>query len=200
MAKFKNEAGEEVEAFTQEELDAQKAEAVEAAKAAAVEEYKAANPPKTAEQTAAEKKATDDAAAAANEPVAKLAATVEKLERELGEARVAGFARTYAGADPAKQAEFTTKFGRLTGYADTPEGMVERAADAAKLIGVDPASVDISGVTGTGGGRNVDGKPAPAATEADKIVQKALGITPEDVTKYGEGAKEGAAAAEEGKK
>lgn len=185
MAKFKNENGEEFEAFTQEELDAKAKEVADAAAAKAVEDYKTANPAKTVEQIAAEKKAADEAAVAANEPMTKLAKELADVKAKLTSAEVAGFARTYAGADATKQSEFKNKFERLTGYADTAEGMAERAQDAARMIGVNPVGVDISGVAGTGGGRNVDSAGVVQPTEADKIVQKALGITAEDAKKYG---------------
>lgn len=177
MAKFKNENGEEFEAFTQEELDAKASELATAAAAKAVEDYKKANPAKK-EEPVIEKKQDGD-------PVAKLAQTVEALQKQLLEEKVANFARTFAGSEATKQAEFKAKFERLTGYPETPEGLAERAADAARMIGVNPSSVDISGVAGTGGGRNVDGTGKPAATEADKVVQKVLGITEADVKKYG---------------
>lgn len=183
MTKYFDADGNEVDGFTQAELDAKAKELADAAAAKAIEDYKAANPVKTQEQIDAEKKAAEKAKAD-SEPIAKLTKTVETLQQQLNQERVAGFARTYAGADATKQAEFKTKFDRLTGYADTPEGIAERAADAAKLIGVDPVSVDISAVAGTGGGRNIDANKQVQATEADKIVQKALGITAEDVKKY----------------
>ena len=181
MAKYTDAEGNEVEAFTQEELDAKAKELADKA----VEDYKIANPTKTAEDIAAETKAAADKAATDAEPIAQLSKTVEALQAAIRARDVADFARTYAGNDAAKQGEFKAKFDRLTGYADTPEGMSERAADAAKLIGVDPAGFDVSGVSGTGSGRNVDAAAAQTMTEADKIVQKALGITPDDVKKYG---------------
>jgi hypothetical protein len=185
MAKFKDENGDEFEAFTQQELDAKAKELSDAAAAKAVEEYKTANPAKSADQIAAEKAAADAKALADNEPIAKLSKTVEALQQQLNQERVSGFAKTYAGNDQTKQTEFKSKFDRLTGYSDTPEGIAERAADAAKLIGVDPKSVDIGGVSSTGSGRNVDSAGAVKITEADKIVQNALGISAEDVKKYG---------------
>lgn len=185
MAKYTDADGNEVEAFTQEELDAKAKELADAAAAKAVEDYKAANPTKTQEQIDAEKKAADEKSKADNEPIAKLTKTVETLQQQLMQERVAGFARTYAGSDPAKQGEFKTKFDRLTGYPDTPEGIAERAADAAKLIGIDPQTVDVGSVASTGGGRNIDSSKQVQATEADKVVQKVLGISAEDVKKYG---------------
>jgi membrane protein involved in colicin uptake len=185
MAKFKDENGDEFEAFTQQELDAKAKELSDAAAVRAVEDYKAANPAKSAEQVAAEKAATDAKTLADNEPITKLTKTVEALQQQLTQERVSGFAKTYAGNDQAKQTEFKAKFDRLTGYSDTPEGVAERAADAAKLIGVNPQSVDIGGIVGAGSGRNVDGAGAMKITEADKVVQNALGISAEDVKKYG---------------
>ncbi len=179
MAKFKNEEGEEFEAFTADEVEAAKNAAIETAKAAAIEEYKAANPP------AAEGDGT------APTEVEQLKGLVMSLKQTMEQQTVSGFAQQFAGADTAKQAEFKTKFDRLTGYPETPEGLAERAADAAKLIGVEaPAGVDVGGLAGTGGGRNVDPATAVQATEADKVVQKALGITAEDVAKFGGEAKQ----------
>ena len=185
MAKFKNEIGEEFEAFTQEELDAKAKEAADAAAAKAVEDYKTANPQKTPEQLIEEKKAVEDQAKKDAEPIEQLKKTVEGLQATIRARDIGDYAKTYAGADAAKQVEFKAKFDRLTGYPDTQEGIAERAADAAKLIGIDPKTVNIGDVAGTGSGRNVDGAGAVKETEADKLVQKALGISAEDVKKYG---------------
>lgn len=186
MAKFKNEAGEEVEAFTKEEIDAQIKTAAEAAAAKAVEDFKTANPPKTAEQIAADKKAADEKAAADNEPVAKLTKTVEDLQKTLRNRDVADFAKVYTKGDTAKKTEFSSMFDRMSGFDDTtPEGMAAHAEAAARAIGLDVAGVDISSITGTGGGRDIDANKGKPSTEADKVIQKALGISEEDVKKYG---------------
>lgn len=188
--KYKNENGEEFEAFSQEELDAKAKELADAAAAKAVEDYKTANPAKTTEQVAAEKVAKDAADAAANEPIARMAKELAEVKAKLTNAEVAGLARTYAGADATKQAEFKTMFGRLSGYEETSDGMAERAKAAALAVGIDIKGVDISGVSSTGSGRNVDNANAPKATEADAVVQKVLGISAEDVKKFGASAQE----------
>jgi len=176
MAKYFDADGNEVEGLLN-------AEEVVAAGNKAVADYQKANPvvvPKTAEEIAAEKIVADKAL----EPFNVLSKTVSDLQATLRSRDIKDLARTYAGGDVAKQAEFETKFGRLTGYADTAEGMAERAGDAARMVGIDPAGFDVGSISGTSGGRNVGASPTVAQTDADKAVQKALGITPEDVTKY----------------
>lgn len=185
MAKFKNEEGEEFEAFSQEELDAKAKELSDAAAAKAIEDYKNANPAKTVEQIAAEKKIADEKAVADSEPLAKLAKELSDVKEKLSRAEVANLAKTYAGSDVEKQKSFTDMYSRLGGFEDSAEGVIARATAAAGAVGIDVKSVDISGVSGTGGGRNVDVRNSPKATEADTVVQKALGITSEDVKKYG---------------
>lgn len=181
MAKVTLADGTEVEMLTPEEAKAQS----DAAAAKALEDFKKANPEKTPEQLAEEKKIADEQAKKDGEPLAVLTKTVTDLQSTLRARDIADFAKTYAGADKAKQDEYKTAFSRLTGYESTPEGLAEQAVAAARLIGIDPKTVDVSGVASTGN-RNVDtGKPA-VATEADKVVQKALGITAEDVKKFGE--------------
>ncbi len=175
MATYKDADGNDVEAFTQAELDIKAKEAADAAAAKAVEDYKAANPtPVVVEK----KEETSD-------PLAGIKQTIESLQSTIRARDVADLARTYAGADAAKQGEFKANFSKLTGFADTPEGLAEQAVAAAKMTGIDVAGVNVGDVAGTGSGRNVDGAATPQATEADKVVQKALGITTEDVKKYG---------------
>lgn len=179
MAKVTLEDGTEVEMLTPEEAKVQSD--------AVLEQYKKDNPiapvvvAKTPEELAQEKIAQD----AANEPMAKLGRQLEEVHAKLRDREIADYAKTYAGNDTKKQDEYKTKFGRLTGYAETPEGLAERASDAAKMIGIDPTTVDVGDVAGTGGGRNIDSAAAVRQSEADTVVQKALGISVEDVKKYG---------------
>lgn len=167
MAKFFDEEGNEVTGFSQEELDAKVVEGITAKEAdirkAAVEEYTKNNPPKS-----------DDT----------LVARLQKLEDDNKSMRISSFATRFAGADVEKQTAFKTKFDRLTGYEETEAGWSERATDAAKLAFGEAAGINIGDVAGAGG-RNPDNVKQVAQTEADKQIQSVLGISAEDVTKYG---------------
>lgn len=184
MAKFKNDAGEEVEALTADEVTAKVKEASEAAAAKAIEDYKKANPAKTPEEIAADKKAADDKAKADAEPIAKLTKDLAEVSSKLRGKEIADLARTYAKGDVDKQKSFTEMFGRLTGFENTPEGMIAQAEAAAGAVGINVKSVNVGDVSGTGAGRNVDAAGKPVTSEADKAIQAALGIKPEDAVKY----------------
>jgi hypothetical protein len=188
MAKIRLEDGTEAEYLTPEEAKAQ----AEAAAAKALEDYKKANPEKTPEQIEAERKAAEEKAKSDAEPLNQLKAQLESVQKELRDSKIESFAKSFAGSDKAKQDAYKVAFGRLTGFEETTEGMAERAEAAARMIGVDPKTVNVGDVAGTGGNKNVDDAGKPVMTEADKPIQKALGITEEDVKKYGgEASKEG---------
>lgn len=169
MATFKNEDGEEFEAFTQEEL--------EAAKATALEEFKNANPPAPAP--------APEPAAPENDPVAALSKTVQDLQATLRAREIKDMAKLYAPGDVEKQKEYETNFGKLTGYENTPEGLAEQAEAAARLSGIDVTGVSVGDVAATSGGKNIDSAAQAKSSDADAALQKALGISPEDVAKYG---------------
>ncbi len=183
--KIKNEAGEEIEVFTAEEVEAKAKEAAAAAATEAIEKYKQENPAKTPEQIAAEQKAAEEKAKQDAEPINKLQADLKAVQDKLHQKEVSEMARAYAGSDKTKQDEFKAAFGKLTGFDATPEGFALQAESAAKMIGIDVRNVNVGDVAATGGGRNIDAPGTKPATEVDKGVQKALGISKEDAEKYG---------------
>jgi len=175
MAKFFDDQGKEVEAFSKEELDAQ----VKAASEKAAADAKAAATPPAPPPPPAVPPATPGV-----DPV--IAARLDRLEKQNAELVIGAAVTKYAGSDPEKAKTFRAKFDRLQGYEDTEAGLAERAADAAKLaFGTDAPSIDVTGLANAGG-KSVDAGKTIAPTEADKAVQGALGISAEDVKKYGE--------------
>jgi hypothetical protein len=173
-------------AMTKDDIEKAKQEAVDAAKEAAIEEYKAANPSETAEEKAARE---------AKEKEAEGEKTPAELAQEAADRAVAAALRTrdiqdmaklYAPGDSAKQKEIIDNARRVSGFEETPEGLVSQVEAAAAMSGIDTKGVDLSGLAMTSGGRDVDVKPNVKATEADATVQNALGIKPEDVEKYGD--------------
>jgi hypothetical protein len=182
MAKLFDENGNEVAgAMTKEEHETALTAAVDTAKTEAVDTYKKENPP--AETPPAKKEGEEEETTETAEQIAERIAS-KAVATALRQRDIQDMARAYAPADAAKQAEIIANAARLTGYEETPEGLASQVEAAAKVAGIDTAGVDISGVTGTGGGRNVDTTSGPAPTEADSTVQKALGITSEDVEKF----------------
>lgn len=161
MAKFFDENGNEVEAFSKEDLD----KAVSEAKATKVE-VKPDETPKPAELPK------------------EVLETINRLSVEVSGLKLDKYASMYAGNDPEKVKNFKDSYNKLTGYAVDDAGLEMRAKDAAKLAFGSDAVVDVSEHAG-GGQRSVDSKPAPQATADDKAVQAALGITPQDAEKYG---------------
>lgn len=185
--------GKEVEgAMTKEEVekavsDAEQALIDDAAKdveAQATKDKEAADKKAIDDKAAADKKVADDAVAAAggkkDEPV--LDPRVETISQRLDRIEREKLADIHAGTDPTRRAEFLSKYGRLTGYADTPEGVAERSADAVKMAFGETPSVDVSADAASG--RNVDTKAAVKITEADKVIGAALGITDADREKF----------------
>lgn len=174
MSKFFDEQGNAVEAFSKEELDAQ----IKTASEKAIADLKAETPP------APPAPPVTPPATPGIDPA--IAARLDRLEKQNSELRVSAAVSKYAGTDPEKAKTFRAKFDRLQGYEDSETGLAERAADAAKLaFGTDAPGIDVTGLANAGG-KSVDAGKTIAPTEADKAVQGALGITAEDVKKYGE--------------
>lgn len=176
MAELYDKDGNLVEgALTKEEHEA----AITTKSQEAVEAYKAANPPKEEKQEekqdGGEKTAAELAAEAAE---AAVAAALRARD-------ISDMAKLYAPGDATKQNEIIQNAGRLQGYEATAEGLASQMEAAASMAGIDVKGVDISGITSTGGGRNVDTAPKGSTSEVDKSLQTALGIKPEDAEKYG---------------
>lgn len=158
MAKFFDENGNEVEAFTKEDVD----KAVSEAKATKVE-------PPTAAPAPLPKEVLD---------------TINRLSSEVGNLKLDRYVGMYAGNDPEKAKAFKENYNKLTGYSDDDTGFEMRAKDAAKLAFGSDTVVDV-GSHVAGGQRNVDAKPAAQVSADDKAIQAALGITPKDAETYG---------------
>lgn len=176
MAKYFDEDGKEIEAFTKEDVDKMIKEKADAdAKAAA------------------EAKAIEDARAAAvndgkkgteKSPLDLALEEISSIKSQLHQSRVKEYGTRYAGSDPEKIKQFSESFGRLTGYAEDDAGFDLRAKDAARMAFGTDASVNMGDLT-SGGGRNVDAKVGAPATPEDKVLRAALGITDKDVEKFG---------------
>lgn len=177
MALFDAE-GKEVEgSMTKEEVEAATKTAVEAATAKAVEDYKLANPTPVVEPKVEKK---EEVVAPKENPLDPVVSRLDRLERER-------LADRYVGTtDMEKRDQFLKSYGQISGFEDTEEGTRSRAEAAMRMSfgSVDPG-VNVADLGGTSGGRNVDTSKAPAQTEADKIIQKALNISAADVEKFG---------------
>jgi hypothetical protein len=157
MTTYYDEQGNAVEAFSKEELEAQLAEKL--------------------------KEQTPPAPQADLSPVLE---RLQKTESALYEMRVEKYADIHAGNDAEKREKFMVKFGRLTGYEETPEGIAERARDAAKLAFDATQDASTQGLADTGG-RSVDTASQNFAPSNDIETQlrRELGISDTDVEKYG---------------
>lgn len=156
MTTYYDEQGNAVEAFSKEELEAQLAQ------------VKKENVPQDAPDLS---------------PVLD---RLQKTESALYEMRVEKLADSHAGNDADKRQAFVAKFGRLTGYEETAEGMAERAKDAAKLaFDTAGAGASTEGLSDAGGrGEEGSGGVVAPSSSADAELRAALGITDKDVEKY----------------
>jgi len=156
MTTYYDEQGNAVEAFSKEELEAQLAS-------------------KLKENTPAQPDLS---------PVLE---RLQKTESALYEMRVEKYADIHAGNDAEKREKFMTKFGRLTGYEETANGLAERAKDAAKLA-FDVAPTDDMSNLADAGSKGIDTKSqnGVVTNDAEKELQKQLGITDADIEKYGD--------------
>lgn len=111
---------------------------------------------------------------------------LQKTESALYDMRVEKLADSFAGNDPEKRQSFINKFGRLTGYEETIDGMTERARDAAKLaFDTQNIAENTVGLADAGGKTiNATGN-SQHVNQADDELRKLLGITDTDVEKYG---------------
>lgn len=175
-------------ALTKEEIETAQKTAVDAAAAKALEDYKKEHPEPLAEtdeeKIAREKKEKEEAEKKETEKtpqqIVEEAVTVALKKRD-----VQDMAKKFAPGDPDKQKEILANIDRVTGFEDTPEGMVQQAEAAARMAGIDTAGVNVSDVSATGSGRNIDVADAKKTSEIDESLQKGLGISKEDVEKYG---------------
>lgn len=166
--------GNEVTGFSQEELDAKIKEVQEAAAAEA-------------------KKAADEAAAAANadknndsEMPAWFKPFADKIGALDSTNKSTTISRVTSGLDADKRKEVEAKFETLGGYADTPEAQSRRAEDAYLLVTgsrYDAGVMNMQNIAAAGGAGKV--ADSPEAKAVDQTIQAALGITPEDVEKFG---------------
>ena len=161
MTTYYDEQGNAVEAFSKEELEAQLA--------AKLEEQQ-----------------TTQAPAPESQDMSPVLARLQKTENDLYQMRVEKYADIHAGNDAEKREKFMAKFGRLTGYEETPDGIAERARDAAKLAFDDAQAAASTADLANAGGRNVNVAPqgAAPANDAEAQLRKELGISDDDVEKY----------------
>jgi hypothetical protein len=173
MATFKDDAGNEVTAFTQEEVQAQIAAAVEEAKKTTTKTEGAAPVAIDVEAIKAEiLKSVEEKTNAVRTEVKseKLQAVKSALGSELD-------------ADARKVYE--AKFDSLTvGYEDTPEGYQARARDAYLLATGKPPAVDF-GLSNMMAPMAKSTVKSSQTTETDRAIRAALGITEADAEKYG---------------
>lgn len=169
MAKYYDENGNEVtDVVSKTDSDA----AVEAAKAAAIDAYKTEHPepvaPAAEEVKPSELQVLQD----------QITSLTGSLTKEKQDAAI----RTYTGGDPDKEATLRAEFDRMTGYEDAGA----RAAAAAKVAFGEVKVVNPTDFSGAGSGRTPDGaNAAPLSRPVDLEIQKKLGISAEDVAKYG---------------
>lgn len=93
-----------------------------------------------------------------------------------------------SGLDADKVDDFKAKYDNLQGYDNSPEGMQRRAEDAYLLATgerYDSSSVNMQNIAASSGGAANISESNTKFTAQDKEIQKALGITEEDVEKYG---------------
>lgn len=173
--------------FSQEELDAKVQEAVESNKTEfekaieeagtnAVEQFKKDNDWK--EPDAGNKGDKEEVPAWAKELTEK----VNGLTNNQNRSHVQSVSKML---DADKQKEVADKFDSLSGYDDSPEGLQRKAEDAYLLVTgekFDAEGIDMSNTHAAGGGERQN--QPDTFTDADKDVQNALGITPEDVEKF----------------
>lgn len=173
MATFKDDAGNEVTAFTQEEVQAQIASAIEEAKKATQKTEDPKVVPIDVEAIKAEiLKSVEEKTNAVRTEVKseKLQAVKSVLGNELD-------------ADTRKVYE--AKFDSLTaGYEDTPEGYQARARDAYLLATGKPPAVDF-GLNNMMAPMAKSTVTSTQTTELDRGIRAALGITEADAEKYG---------------
>lgn len=177
--------GNEVEgSMTKEEHEA----ALKEASDKAVEDYKVANPaPK--EETTEEKTAREAKEKEGTSELGTLTATVASLQKQIRDKDLAVLATGFAKGDTAKRDEIVKNFDKLTGFEATPEGFALQAEAAARMTGIDTTGIDVGAFSGTSSGRSVDASVGSKTTEKDAAIQKELGITAEDITKYAAPAK-----------
>lgn len=175
--KIKQEDGTEIDVFTQEEVDAKAKEAADKAAAEALDAYKKEHP----EDPTPNPKEED-------QPPAWAKPLIDKVAALDGNQTKSHLSRVLNGLDADKQKEVEAKFETLTtGYDSTPDGLARRAEDAYLLATGAKFEGDAfnMGNLGAAGGQKPAIGDSAAQTATDKTVQTALGITPEDVKKYG---------------
>lgn len=151
--------------FTQAELDAKLA----AEKAAWEESQKQTTPPPVS-----------------NEPPDWFKPFAEQVQKLAGNQTTTVVKDYTANLDADKKAEFDRRFNALAvGYDDTIEGQQKRAADAYLLATGQPYDANTINLTNLTAGVGSPVKPSATPTAADKDIQQVLGITEEDVNKYG---------------
>lgn len=185
--KIKDAEGNEVEVFTQEDVDNALATKLQEQEQKltegfqkTLEEYEFVPDDNKGQQKPPEQKQED------NEPPAWFKPYADRVDRLAGNQSEQYIDGVLTGLDADKQKTVREKFGSMTGYEDTPQGLQQRANDAYLLVtGERPqeGGVDMTNLHASGGGRSEHTEQK--YSEADKEIQKTLGVTEEDVKKYG---------------
>lgn len=165
--------------FTEADLMAK----IEEAKKSWEESIKPPEPVKAEEQPAVEPKPVDEMPAWAKE-------LKDKIERLSSNETTRTIQNLVSDLDADTQKVVMSKYDTLAGYDDTPEGIQRRAEDAYLLA---------TGERYQGSTTNMQNLAAPHTAKAnvtnntgkkfdgpqDKEIQRALGITEQDIEKYG---------------
>lgn len=203
------EDGTTIEVFTQEELEAQR----EVAKQEAIEAYKAENPDKTEELTALQAELAKKEEALANAANKDLNITNLRKAKEAAEKKLADFSAELdnkitsakkevlegvmkdhynetlsqlSGGDEELKKKIEFNFKRLGDVASTKQELTKKFQDAARLSGVEERDAVNTSVFSSGGVGRLNIKTSEKKlTEDEKAVGAKLGLSAEDLKKYG---------------
>lgn len=166
MPKYYDENGNEVtDVVSKTDSDA----AIEAAKIAAIDTYKVEHPEPVVQ--------TEDTTA-----VDALKTQIDTLTKDLAKKDQDAAIARFTGGDTDKEALVRAEFDKMGGYEDVGA----RAAAAAKVALGEAKVVNVGDYSGAGSGRAEGGQGnAPLSRPVDLDLQKKLGISAEDVVKYG---------------
>lgn len=184
MAKFKNENGEEFEAFTKEELDAAKLAALEEAKKALEPEMN-----QLKEDLKKEQEKDKNFGKVKTESEEKIAG-LEKKYTDLHNSVVGGkkeeILAKLSGGDAETRRKIELEYAKFAGEAVTPQEIESRMLNATKLAIPDVSVNSLDDAFSKIGARSKKdvGTETKVATESEKKMGDMLGITDADRAKY----------------
>jgi hypothetical protein len=120
-----------------------------------------------------------------NEPPEWFKPFAAKVDQLAGNQKETVISSIAAAVDAEKRVNFNTNFNNLLGYAETPEGMQERAKAAYLLTTgqqYNDGAINMQNIDASKGGPT---KPTAPPAAVDEGFKKTFGITDEDITKYG---------------